>query len=918
MLSLPEPPDSQADNRDWIDEQAERVAVIARTNLRRIILDAFDLYMSTLTAAGDLAAFDSIPQQWGVFVGEQLLDEIDGVYRSGAVAAWNQAPTTAALGTQPALAWAAVINEDAIFYAAQASNRLAGVGTDVWLKVNSQVTAALRTGVGTEALKQEIEQLTSFSEFRADTIARTEIGSAFVNGNYEAQVALGEYGAVWKEWLSVGDARTRPEHAALNGTVIPFDDAFDVGGEDMRAPHDESASAANVINCLVEGSVVRPIGDLLAISRAWWDGPTIEIVTTDGVGLHVTPNHPVLTSRGMIPAQAIHEGDEIVTIRQTVSDTDHDNVQPTVDELYRACSEMPTKLVARASGMNFHGDMPDQRVEVVWPDGSLRYRLEVVEHRKHGVLVRLRDIETDGAKHRRIDRPGQTPLREMVADSTPALIVGHDPSRDLPDLLVGLPSDLATLVYRHIAKAELICLAARPDRQTEPPQSQPNRVSVHTESLSDREHRLATLPSGPQVSLVDGDFLHRSVAGSPSEPAGSEESSLNGDTIRSHGSGDSGDGLASVVATTQVVEVKVHSSGHWVYNLTSSTGLLWSPAAVHSNCRCDVLWYYPGDTLPDGTLVEAAGAETPVELSPEELQAERAAARDERAAAREADIVDAANELGLHPDEVRVALPEVAEVKQFAYAEAALTQRESYGLLDAADAMKVTRPSRRRSDVGGEYDWMEGLDPAERRRLSTGWFTDSRVATPDNIAEGLRGLFPEALGLGDDEVLRRIWLFHSRRVEAAGALRRGRLPSMRNYSNSFDVNDLVPGLRAQGYDVNILFGGSDVKAAAHIADVRKAQIADEAYRALGPAATPSEGPAVWRMSFQTFEEEVLSLDYIRANRAWTAAERRRYNELAPSDLDGPDVSLEELYASTVSVARLAGMEVADYAVIPWA
>lgn len=609
MLSLPEPPDSQADNRNWIDEQAERVAVIARTNLRRIILDAFDLYMSTLTAAGDLAAFDSIPQQWGVFVGEQLLDEIDGVYRSGAVAAWNQAPTTAALGTQPALAWAAVINEDAIFYAAQASNRLAGVGTDVWLKVNSQVTAALRTGVGTEALKQEIEQLTSFSEFRADTIARTEIGSAFVNGNYEAQVALGEYGAVWKEWLSVGDARTRPEHAALNGTVIPFDDAFDVGGEDMRAPHDESASAANVINCLVEGSVVRPIGDLLAISRAWWDGPTIEIVTTDGVGLHVTPNHPVLTSRGMIPAQAIHEGDEIVTIRQTVSDTDHDNVQPTVDELYRACSEMPTKLVARASGMNFHGDMPDQRVEVVWPDGSLRYRLEVVEHRKHGVLVRLRDIETDGAKHRRIDRPGQTPLREMVADSTPALIVGHDPSRDLPDLLVGLPSDLATLVYRHIAKAELIRLAARPDRQTEPTQSQPDRVSVHTESLSDREHRLATLPSGPQVSLVDGDFLHRSVAGSPSAPAGSEESSLNGDTIRSYGSGDSGDGLASVVATTQVVEVKVHGSGHWVYNLTSSTGLLWSPAAVHSNCRCDVLWYYPGDTLPDGTLVTAPGAE---------------------------------------------------------------------------------------------------------------------------------------------------------------------------------------------------------------------------------------------------------------------------------------------------------------------
>ena len=262
MPSLPEPPDDQSENRAWIDEQAERVAVLARTQLRKIVLRAYDAYLSTLTAAGDLAAFDSIPQEWGVFVGEQLLDEIDGVYRSGAVAAWNQAPTTAALGESAALAWAAVVNEDAVSYAAQASNRLAGVGHDIWMKVNSEVTEAIRQGTGTEALKNEIERLTGFSEFRADTIARTEIGSAFVNGNYEAQKALGEYGAVFKEWLSVADARTRPEHAALNGTVIPFDDMFDAGGEMMRAPHDETASAANVVNCRCDVLFYYP-GDTL-------------------------------------------------------------------------------------------------------------------------------------------------------------------------------------------------------------------------------------------------------------------------------------------------------------------------------------------------------------------------------------------------------------------------------------------------------------------------------------------------------------------------------------------------------------------------------------------------------------------------------------------------------------------------------
>ena len=272
MPSLPEPPDDQSENRAWIDEQAERVAVLARTQLRKIVLRAYDAYLSTLTAAGDLAAFDSIPQEWGVFVGEQLLDEIDGVYRSGAVAAWNQAPTTAALGESAALAWAAVVNEDAVSYAAQASNRLAGVGHDIWMKVNSEVTEAIRQGTGTEALKNEIERLTGFSEFRADTIARTEIGSAFVNGNYEAQAALGEYGAVFKEWLAVSDARTRPEHAALDGTVIPFEDMFDAGGEMMRAPHDETASAGNVINCRCDVLWYYP-GDTLP------DGTLVEAPT---------------------------------------------------------------------------------------------------------------------------------------------------------------------------------------------------------------------------------------------------------------------------------------------------------------------------------------------------------------------------------------------------------------------------------------------------------------------------------------------------------------------------------------------------------------------------------------------------------------------------------------------------------------
>lgn len=339
-------------------------------------------------------------------------------------------------------------------------------------------------------------------------------------------------------------------------------------------------------------------------------------------------------------------------------------------------------------------------------------------------------------------------------------------------------------------------------------------------------------------------------------------------------------------------------------------------AANSVNCRCSMLLLYAGDERPDGTIAGDYGDEpVVVEPTPEEA---RAAAQEEKAAAREADVQSAAKEFGVHPDEVRVAMSEVSEVKALARADAALVQRESYGVLDAADALKVARPPRGLVDAGGEWDWLRQVDDAERRRLRAAWYIDSPSMSPDNLADRFRTLFPDAVGLGDDEVMERYWLFHSRRIEATGALRRGKLPSMRNYSDAFDLNDLVPGLRAQGYDVNVVLGGSDAQVAAHIAAVKRVQVVEEAYQALGPAAAPVHGPAVYRMGFQAFEEEVLSLDYVRANRAWTAVERARYDELVPYYLDAPGSSLEDVYAATVSAARLAELEVADYAVIPWA
>jgi hypothetical protein len=259
---LSEPPDDLADRIVWRREAEETFADKVRRRLTQIVVGAYDAYLGTLTAAGDLSAFDSIPQQWSVYVLDELSDDLDEMYKAGAITAWNQAPTTTTLPTSAATGWAQVIAEDALQYQSQATNRLVGVGDDIWRQVNSQVTDALQKGASTEDLKRGIERITTFSEQRADTIARTEMNAAFVNGAYEGEVALGEHGPVWKEWLPVGDARTRPEHLAMEGVVVPFADDFIVGDEPMAHPLADGASAGNVVNCRCD-TLFYYVGDTL-------------------------------------------------------------------------------------------------------------------------------------------------------------------------------------------------------------------------------------------------------------------------------------------------------------------------------------------------------------------------------------------------------------------------------------------------------------------------------------------------------------------------------------------------------------------------------------------------------------------------------------------------------------------------------
>lgn len=285
-----------------------------------------------------------------------------------------------------------------------------------------------------------------------------------------------------------------------------------------------------------------------------------------------------------------------------------------------------------------------------------------------------------------------------------------------------------------------------------------------------------------------------------------------------------------------------------------------------------------------------------------------------------ADVRRVADKYGVHPDEVLSARSRVADVRKVAREAAAREQADVLAELDRISdgSPRIKNPPRVGSKTStgstarrGEYDWLEQISDREKARLSRSWYGGGQA--PDQLAATMSNALGRDIDV--DEAMR-VWMDLNRRAEATGALRRGKLPSLDAYSGQLDPDELLRSITDEGYELARIFG-DDLDAAGHIAQVEQELVKREALDYLGDAVGAVEGPSPYRMSFQSWEEEVRDLEYaIRENLAG-AADRRRYAELVPQYLDEPDLDFEDLYARIVSTARKAGEEVPDYARIPW-
>jgi phage portal protein BeeE len=138
-------------------------------------------------------------------------------------------------------------------YLAGRKQKIKGVGDTVRAQLNTSLMEGVENGETQLQLAARVKEgFNQMTDSEAKRVAMTEVNLAY---NTARDLAMKSVGIEYKSWLSSHGLHVRPAHAeaeeAYINNPIPVGDPFEVGGEQLRFPGDDSlgASLENIINC---------------------------------------------------------------------------------------------------------------------------------------------------------------------------------------------------------------------------------------------------------------------------------------------------------------------------------------------------------------------------------------------------------------------------------------------------------------------------------------------------------------------------------------------------------------------------------------------------------------------------------------------------------------------------------------------
>ena len=161
---------------------------------------------------------------------------------------------------------------------------------------------AVRGGWSTQELSKAIQESLAFGAARANTIARTELATAHVQGNVQGWRETGQVEG--KEWI-LGDLHDIDDECDDNASegVVALEDDFSSG---IAFPPAHPNCVCLLPNAQVWGPEVK------AATRTLFEGEVYVIDTARGNRITATADHPILTSGGFVCAKDLQEGNDVI------------------------------------------------------------------------------------------------------------------------------------------------------------------------------------------------------------------------------------------------------------------------------------------------------------------------------------------------------------------------------------------------------------------------------------------------------------------------------------------------------------------------------------------------------------------------------------------------------------------------------
>jgi SPP1 gp7 family putative phage head morphogenesis protein len=420
---------------------------------------------------------------------------------------------------------------------------------------------AVQDGQNPKDTAKDIRARFDVSKSRAERIARTEITQALRRGRIdEARDAEDKFGIRVKMlWVSaLIPERSRPWHMARHGNLYTTEEVTDFYSRN-----------GNAINCILPGA--RVAGQFVAGSKAYYDGPAVKVMTAGGNSLSVTPNHPMMTNRGLVKAAEIVKGDYLVAHcgevenLTGVSALNSQLAYPTIEQVFGALVDIGHASSARVGAVDFHGDSAfmQEDINIVNANGVLSFANQAATCQLLRNLNFVKPYSTCfslGAHKLSADTIGLAASGDMSGLDAIRALIGAKPFTLDPLSITGAPDSEATFLK---------------------PSVQAN--STNPVFLAEAQYRSARDMFG-----VNGGDIKPSAEGGVfmGDEALSFEPLVQGSIGNSDAISDALDGFSGLASFDEVTDIEQFTFTGHVYDLQDVSGLMVADNIVVSNCLC--------------------------------------------------------------------------------------------------------------------------------------------------------------------------------------------------------------------------------------------------------------------------------------------------------------------------------------------